>query len=188
MSSALFPVGERAQPVMLNCHTDVVAEGDPTEWEYPPFGGDVSGWVPPRAGLHGHQGAARPADLCGGGLDRACPGRRDRGPHRLRGAGWPGHEAPPRIGQSAAGRGRDRAKPPIAISASAIEAVGRSRWCCKASPGTRLLPSEPATPWIWCPRFSVPSATWRRIRRRTRFSAPRAWWRPVWTCFPRAGT
>ena len=32
-----------AQPVMLNCHTDVVAEGDPTEWEYPPFGGDVSG-------------------------------------------------------------------------------------------------------------------------------------------------
>jgi len=30
-------------PVMLNCHMDVVAEGDPAEWEYPPFGGDLDG-------------------------------------------------------------------------------------------------------------------------------------------------
>ena len=31
-----------APPVLLNCHTDVVAEGDHGEWEYPPFGGDIS--------------------------------------------------------------------------------------------------------------------------------------------------
>lgn len=29
-------------PVMLNCHTDVVAEGDPEAWEHPPFGAVVS--------------------------------------------------------------------------------------------------------------------------------------------------
>lgn len=29
-------------PVMLNCHTDVVAEGDPDAWEHPPFGGVLS--------------------------------------------------------------------------------------------------------------------------------------------------
>lgn len=28
-------------PVMLNCHMDVVAEGDHDQWEYPPFGGQV---------------------------------------------------------------------------------------------------------------------------------------------------
>lgn len=28
-----------APPVMLNCHVDVVAEGDHSQWEYPPFGG-----------------------------------------------------------------------------------------------------------------------------------------------------
>ena len=32
-----------APPVLLNCHTDVVAEGDPAEWEHPPFGAEVSG-------------------------------------------------------------------------------------------------------------------------------------------------
>ncbi len=32
-----------APPVLLNCHTDVVAEGDHAEWEYPPFGGDIAG-------------------------------------------------------------------------------------------------------------------------------------------------
>ena len=32
-----------APPVLLNCHTDVVAEGDHAEWEHPPFGGDISG-------------------------------------------------------------------------------------------------------------------------------------------------
>lgn len=31
-----------APPVMLNCHMDVVAEGDPAEWEFPPFGGEVA--------------------------------------------------------------------------------------------------------------------------------------------------
>jgi putative selenium metabolism hydrolase len=30
-------------PVMLNCHMDVVAEGDHHQWEYPPFGGQVDG-------------------------------------------------------------------------------------------------------------------------------------------------
>lgn len=29
-------------PVMLSCHLDVVAEGDPGQWEYPPFSGDVA--------------------------------------------------------------------------------------------------------------------------------------------------
>ena len=29
--------------VMLNCHMDVVAEGDPDLWEFPPFGGVVEG-------------------------------------------------------------------------------------------------------------------------------------------------
>ena len=32
-----------APSVMLNCHMDVVAEGDPRQWEYPPFGGVVEG-------------------------------------------------------------------------------------------------------------------------------------------------
>lgn len=30
-----------APPVLLNCHLDVVAEGDPEEWEHPPFSGAV---------------------------------------------------------------------------------------------------------------------------------------------------
>ncbi len=30
-----------APAVLLNCHTDVVAEGDPAEWEVPPFSGEV---------------------------------------------------------------------------------------------------------------------------------------------------
>jgi len=29
-------------PVMLNCHMDVVAEGDPEAWEHPPFGAALS--------------------------------------------------------------------------------------------------------------------------------------------------
>jgi len=33
---------EGAAPVMLNCHMDVVAEGDPAAWEHPPFGAAVS--------------------------------------------------------------------------------------------------------------------------------------------------
>jgi putative selenium metabolism hydrolase len=28
--------------VMLNCHVDVVAEGDPAQWEHPPFGGVIA--------------------------------------------------------------------------------------------------------------------------------------------------
>lgn len=31
-----------APPVLLNCHMDVVAEGDHGEWEHPPFGGVVA--------------------------------------------------------------------------------------------------------------------------------------------------
>ena len=30
-----------APPAMLNCHLDVVAEGDHSEWEVPPFSGEV---------------------------------------------------------------------------------------------------------------------------------------------------
>ncbi len=32
----------QAPPVMLNCHLDVVAEGDPEGWEYAPYGGVVA--------------------------------------------------------------------------------------------------------------------------------------------------
>lgn len=32
-----------APSVLLNCHLDVVAEGDPEEWEHPPFSGAVEG-------------------------------------------------------------------------------------------------------------------------------------------------
>ena len=32
-----------APPVLLNCHLDVVAAGDASEWEYPPYGGVVDG-------------------------------------------------------------------------------------------------------------------------------------------------
>ena len=32
-----------APPVMLACHLDMVAAGDPAEWEYPPFSGVVEG-------------------------------------------------------------------------------------------------------------------------------------------------
>ena len=35
--------GSGGPSVMLNCHIDVVAEGDPDQWEYPPFGGVVAG-------------------------------------------------------------------------------------------------------------------------------------------------
>ncbi|MDH5591174.1 MAG: M20/M25/M40 family metallo-hydrolase, partial [Gemmatimonadota bacterium] len=33
--------GGDAPAVMLSCHLDVVAEGDPAEWEVPPFSGEV---------------------------------------------------------------------------------------------------------------------------------------------------
>ncbi len=32
-----------APPVLLNSHLDVVAEGDPSEWEVPPFSGEIRG-------------------------------------------------------------------------------------------------------------------------------------------------
>ncbi|MEE8148293.1 MAG: M20/M25/M40 family metallo-hydrolase [Longimicrobiales bacterium] len=32
-----------APSVLLNCHLDVVAEGDPSEWEHPPFSGTIEG-------------------------------------------------------------------------------------------------------------------------------------------------
>ena len=35
-------------PVLLNCHMDVVAEGEHADWEHPPFGGTVEGGA-----LHG---------------------------------------------------------------------------------------------------------------------------------------
>jgi len=33
---------EGGAPIMMNCHMDVVAEGDHEAWEYPPFGGTVA--------------------------------------------------------------------------------------------------------------------------------------------------
>ena len=39
----IIPGTGGAPPVLLNCHLDVVAEGDPEEWEYPPFSGVVEG-------------------------------------------------------------------------------------------------------------------------------------------------
>lgn len=35
--------GGEGPPVLMNCHMDIVAAGDPSEWEYPPFGGVVEG-------------------------------------------------------------------------------------------------------------------------------------------------
>lgn len=35
--------GQGGPPVMLNCHMDVVAEGDPGAWEHPPFAAEVAG-------------------------------------------------------------------------------------------------------------------------------------------------
>ncbi|MEZ4423031.1 MAG: M20/M25/M40 family metallo-hydrolase [Gemmatimonadota bacterium] len=32
-----------APPVMLSCHLDIVAPGDPAQWEHPPYGGVVEG-------------------------------------------------------------------------------------------------------------------------------------------------
>ena len=34
--------GRRGVTVMLSCHLDMVAAGDPEEWEYPPFGGVIA--------------------------------------------------------------------------------------------------------------------------------------------------
>jgi acetylornithine deacetylase/succinyl-diaminopimelate desuccinylase-like protein len=35
--------GGEGPPVLMNCHMDIVAAGDPAEWEFPPFGGVVEG-------------------------------------------------------------------------------------------------------------------------------------------------
>ncbi len=37
-----------APPILLNCHIDVVAEGDHADWDFPPFGGEIQDGV-----LHG---------------------------------------------------------------------------------------------------------------------------------------
>lgn len=39
----VIPGTSGGAPVLLNCHLDVVAEGDHEGWEYPPFGGVVDG-------------------------------------------------------------------------------------------------------------------------------------------------
>jgi putative selenium metabolism hydrolase len=39
----IVPGRGEAPSVMLNCHMDVVAEGDPAAWEHPPYGGVVAG-------------------------------------------------------------------------------------------------------------------------------------------------
>ena len=39
----VIPGGGQAPPIMFNCHLDVVAEGDHSEWDYEPFGGLMSG-------------------------------------------------------------------------------------------------------------------------------------------------
>ncbi len=38
----VIPGEGQAPPVMFNCHLDIVSEGDHSEWEYAPFGGDIS--------------------------------------------------------------------------------------------------------------------------------------------------
>ncbi len=41
-----------APPVLLNCHLDVVAEGDHEEWEVPPFSGEIrDGWLHGRGAM-----------------------------------------------------------------------------------------------------------------------------------------
>ena len=39
----VIPGEGQAPPIMFNCHLDVVAEGDHSEWDYAPLGGDISG-------------------------------------------------------------------------------------------------------------------------------------------------
>jgi len=38
----VIPGEGEAPPIMFNCHLDVVAEGEHSEWEYDPFGGEIS--------------------------------------------------------------------------------------------------------------------------------------------------
>ena len=38
----VIPGEGHAPPVMFNCHLDIVAEGDHSEWDYAPFGGDIA--------------------------------------------------------------------------------------------------------------------------------------------------
>jgi len=38
----VIPGAQGGAPVMLNCHMDVVAEGDPEAWEHPPFGAVIA--------------------------------------------------------------------------------------------------------------------------------------------------
>ena len=38
----VVPGSGSAPAVLLNSHVDVVAEGDPAEWEHPPYGGVVA--------------------------------------------------------------------------------------------------------------------------------------------------
>ena len=39
----VIPGAGQAPPIMFNCHLDVVAEGDHSEWDFAPWGGDISG-------------------------------------------------------------------------------------------------------------------------------------------------
>ena len=38
----VVPGASGGPSVLLNCHTDVVAEGDPGDWEFPPFAGEIA--------------------------------------------------------------------------------------------------------------------------------------------------
>ena len=59
-----------APAALLNCHMDVVAEGDHDEWEVPPFSGEVRDGYLHGRGAMDIKGAARASDVRRGIDDR----------------------------------------------------------------------------------------------------------------------
>ena len=184
--------GGAGPTVMLSAHLDMVAAGDPDEWEHPPFDGVIAdGFLHGRgamdikgplaiqthvaAALRGRvQGdivVAHPVyeERGGWGMDPPHPRRRRSAPrrrdHRRVDAGRHRHRAPgPR-------RGRDRGPGP--------------------GPATRRRPSEPATPSTSClpsspacatsQPASSPTTSWARHRWSPPASRPSP---PASTSFP----
>ena len=173
--------------VMLSAHLDMVAAGDPAEWEYPPFDGVIAGGC-----LHGrgamdikgplalqvHVAAALKGGV-GGGHHRRAPG--------VRGAGGVGDgppcahrwRAPARCGDHRrvdAGRHRDRPPRPRR---------GRDR---RARPGRprRRRRTAPETLSISSLRSWSASVTSRRVRTAIRSWAVRPSWPPASTPSPRS--
>lgn len=61
-------------PVMLNCHMDVVAEGDPGQWEHPPFSGRVEGGFLHGRGSMDIKGPLAVQTYAGAALKGSAPG------------------------------------------------------------------------------------------------------------------